>query len=499
MLTDEQLNEAPESECVWEPTERQDAFLNCSFDEVLYGGAAGGGKSDALLVDALQIHQEAVLWSRYKGIIFRKTYPELGELIDRSRELYPIYYPGAIYNKTDHVWKFPSGAQIFFSFLEKDDDRFKHQGHSYQFVGWDELTHWGSPVPYLFLRSRTRSVNRPGKPRIICSTRATTNPGGRGHAWVKKWWNIQNDGSPTAFVKRYWDPIEQEEALSTRCFMPSSLSDNPHLTGTGYKQVLMSMNEHDRKRLLHGRWDVTEGQYFTAWDPKKHVVEPFEIPTDWPRWRSMDWGYAKPYSVGWYCQDEDKVVYRYKELYGWGGAEDLGTKESPTEVATKILKRDARERKRGVTFRNNIADHNCWHSRGEEIVISELINNKLREAHAGQFSPSKGGKGSRINGWAVCNEFLHSGRFKVFANCEHFIRTVPELQRDENNPEDVDTEMEDHVADEWRYSLVSRGHRFIKELPPVSKQPYMSFDYICEMEDEGARKKSKYSLYEKAY
>jgi len=138
-------------------------------------------------------------------------------------------------------------------------------------------------------------------------------------------------------------------------------------------------------------------------------------------------------------------------------------------------------------------------SRGEEIVISELINNKLREAHAGQFSPSKGGKGSRINGWAVCNEFLHSGRFKVFANCEHFIRTVPELQRDENNPEDVDTEMEDHVADEWRYSLVSRGHRFIKEPPSVSKQPYMSFDYICEMEDEGARKKSKYSLYEKAY
>ena len=459
--------------------------------------------SDGLLIDALGIHQEAILWDRYKAIIFRKTMPELGELIDRSRQIYPFFYPGAVYNKTNHVWQFPSGAQIILGFLEKDDDRFKYQGHSYQYVGWDELTHWATPVPYLFLRSRTRSVNRPGKPRIKCYTRATTNPGGRGHSWVKQWWNIQNDGSPTAFIKRFRNPIPDEDgkfedADSSRCFIPSRLSDNPHLANTGYREMLISQSEHDKKRLLDGRWDITDGQFFDNWDPITDVVKPFEIPVDWPRWRAMDWGYARPYSVGWYTINPDGVIFRYKELYGWGGAADVGTKESAGMVAEKILARDESERKRGATFRNNVADHNIWHSRGEQVVISELINNKLKNANAGVFAPSKGGKGSRVNGWGVCNEILHARKFKVFEGCVHFIRTVPNLLRDPNNPEDVDTEMEDHVGDEWRYSLTSRGHKFKDIEEKVNKAPYMSFDYICEMEEDKP-KVSRYRLYESTY
>lgn len=503
MLTEEHLLDYEDSQCIWEPTDKQDEFLSCSFDELLYGGAAGGGKSDALLIDALGIHQEAILWERYKGIIFRKTFPELGELIDRSRQLYPYFYPGAEYNKTDHVWKFPSGAQIIFGFLEKDDDRFKYQGHSYQYVGWDELTHWATPVPYLFLRSRTRSVNRPGKPRIQCYTRATTNPGGKGHAWVKAWWNIQNDGAATQFIKRFKNPIPREdgtfeEALSRRCFIPSRLSDNPHLADTGYREVLLSQTEHDRKRLLEGRWDITEGQFFTEWDPTQDIVEPFQIPVDWPRWRAMDWGYARPYSVGWYAMSPDGVIFRYKELYGWGGAPDVGTKEPPSVVAKKILERDKAERARGAVFRNNVADHNIWHSRGEEIVISEIMNGVLKEADAGVFAPSRGGKGSRINGWGVCNEKVHARGFKTFNTCVHFIRTVPTLLRDQNNPEDIDTEMEDHVADEWRYALTSRGHKYYETEKPAKKLPHNSYEMLFPMEEEEP-KRSKFRLYESPY
>jgi hypothetical protein len=502
MLTEAELKEE-KAVCIWEPTIKQNLFLSCDYDELLYGGAAGGGKSDALLIDALGIHQEAVLWTDYVAIIFRKTSPELRDLVNRSRQIYPFFYPGAQYNKKDHLWTFPSGAQILLGYLEKDDDRFKYQGHSFQYVGWDELTHWATPVPYLFLMSRTRSVNRPGKSPIKCYTRGTTNPGGKGHAWVKKWWNIQNDGSPTAFIKRFKNPIpdangKTEIADSSRCFIPSRLSDNPYLTNTGYRQRLLSLSDHDKKRMLDGRWDITDGQYFDNWVPEKHIVKPFTIPIDWPRWRAMDWGYSKPYSVGWYAIDHDGVIFRYKELYGWGGAANVGVKDSPGTAVKKILARDEAERKRGVTFRNNIAGREIWDSRGEQVVISELINSKLKKANAGIFNAVKGGRGSRINGWGICNEFLNENKFKVFENCVHFIRTVPDLLRNPNDPEDVDSDMEDHVADEWRYALTSRGHKFQNVEEKVVKSPYMSYEYICDMDEEKS-KVSKYRLYESAY
>jgi len=487
MLTSEEVKQG---QCVREPTPRQKSYLACDMDEVLVGGAAGSGKSDWLLVDSLGLHQDALLWPRYRSIIFRKTFTELEDLIDRSKLLYPHIYPGAEYNKSDHCWNWPSGSRSFFAYMESDDDRIAHQGKSYQYVGWDELTHWGTPLCYLFLLSRTRSTN----PKIKPYTRATTNPGGRGHSWVKNWWRISNDGKPIQFRSKLEVMVNDKlkTYITTRAFIPGKLHDNPHLVvaDPGYERNLAMQSEGDRKRLLEGRWDVVDGQFFTEFSPMRHIVKPFQIPDNWSRWISGDWGYSRPYSFGWYAMDPDTgCIYRYKELYGWGGADNVGTKESPSQVSMKIHQRSQREIKRGIEFKNNILDHNCWYSRGEEVTISEMfLKNGLR------FNPSKGGKGSRVNRWNICNERLTSDSFKVFSNCVHFIRTVPNIQVDKNNPEDVDTQMEDHIVDEWGMSIVSR-HNSIPKEQHIEKVGYMTYDWL--MNETGKKKtsRSKYRLY----
>ena len=303
------------------------------------------------------------------------------------------------------------------------------------------LTHWATPVCYKYLQSRTRSTN----PKVRCFTRATTNPGGRGHAWVKKYWQIPNDGLGTKFA--HVERVGKHKAVSFRQFIPARLEDNPYLNESGYREMLLRMPENERKKLLDGRWDVVEGQFFTIFDPEKHIVKPFKIPSHWPRWRAMDWGSTKPYSVGWYTIDPDGVIYRYRELYGWGGEADVGTKESVRQVCQKMHEMEKEEKAKGIEFRNSPADCSS-------------------------------------NGWVVCTQFFENGKFKVFDNCKHFIRTVPEMQVDPAKPEDIETKyQEDHVADEFRYSLVSR-HRFVKAPPKPSRPDYMSFDYIVAMDEK---------------
>lgn len=237
---------------LWSPTPKQEEFLSAPEDEVLYGGAAGGGKSDSLIIDALGLQQRAVTRPHYRAVLFRRSFPELRDLIDRSREIYPAVIPGAKYNESAKEWRFPSGAKVEFGYCEADKDRFRYQGRQFQYVGWDELTHWSSPVPYEYLLSRTRSPDKD----VTCYTRATTNPGGAGHEWVRERWRIDDAGSPT----RFCDEIDGEEGLRRIWlrFIPAGLSDNPHLAGTGYRERLMRLAPMERKALLDGRWDVVE-------------------------------------------------------------------------------------------------------------------------------------------------------------------------------------------------------------------------------------------------
>lgn len=247
-------------EIIWQPTARQAAFLACDDFEVLYGGAAGGGKTDGLLIDALCLQHGGPDNPRHRAVLFRRSFPELRDLIDRALEIYPLIVPGAVYNQTEKVWTFPSGAKVEFGYLQHDNDRFKYRGRAWNYIGFDELTLWPTPTCYLYLFSRCRSTDRT-LPRYI---RSTTNPDGPGQKWVMDRWGITEDGHETNVPV---DVVDEELGTVTkmrRRFIPARLMDNPHLVGTGYREALLQLEPEERESLLKGLWKSNriKGAYY---------------------------------------------------------------------------------------------------------------------------------------------------------------------------------------------------------------------------------------------
>ena len=461
--------------------------------EVLYGGAAGGGKSDSLLVEALR----QVDIPHYRGIIFRKTYPQLSELIDRSQTLYSLAFPKARYNDGKHFWKFPSGAKIYFGAMQHSKDKTNYQGKRYDFIGFDELTHFTwEEYSYMFSRNRP-SKNPKSNRKTICYIRATTNPGGIGHGWVKqRFIDAAEPGTPIVEEMEIILPDGGKKTVRRdRVFIPATIFDNQALLeeNPGYLGSLALLPEKERNALLYGDWETFEGQYFTEFrtepdaamckkagitvDQAKaqnrftHVIDPLDLESGsrrgWTIMRGYDFGYNKPFSVGWYAVDYDGVLYRIMELYGCTDIPNTGIKWTPEQQFQEIRRIESEHpwlRGKNII---GVADPAIWDkSRG--ISIADTATK-----YGVYFSP---GDHERIPGWMQCHyrlQFDDRGypRFYVFRNCKHFIRTIPLMMYDQNKPEDLDSDLEDHIADEWRYINMSRP---IKPIMPVEKKTILS-------------------------
>ena len=439
---------------LWTPQRRQADFLARFEDEALYGGAAGGGKSEALGAEALrQAHIP-----HYRALILRKTYPELSELIDKSQRYYRGAFPGAQWSEARHMWRFPSGAKIYFGAMQHTNDRFKYQGRAYDYIAFDELTHF-TQDEYLYLLSR----NRASGPGTRVYLRASANPGGIGHGWVKARFL-----TPAPPMQTIWEDVQVRTpdgavhtARRSRIFVPSTVFDNQILlqNDPAYAARLAALPDADRRALLYGDWDAFAGQVFSEWraDPAHyadrrytHVVDPFPIPRGWRVVRGFDFGYSRPFSVGWWAISPDGALCRIRELYGCTGTPNEGVRWEPARIAREIKKIEQDDPNiRGRTVRG-VADPSIFdESRGESVA-------QMMEREGIFFDR---GDNSRIAGKMQVHHrlaFDQNGApgLTVFSTCRHFIRTVPALVYDPVNVEDVNTAMEDHIYDEMRYVVM---------------------------------------------
>jgi len=445
-------------------SDKQIAFLTAEQKHVAFGGARGGGKSWAVRAKAVIL---AVSHPGIKILIVRRTFPELYN--NHIMPLQDILRGAAVYNKTEKIFLFPGGSSIRFGYCNADRDLDQYQGAEYDVIFLDEATQ----LQEIWIRKITACVRGVGNfPRRIYYT---CNPGGVGHGYIKR-----------LFIDRRFEAGENPEDY---VFIQALVTDNKALMEAqpDYVSQLQALPPRLRDAWLHGRWDLNEGQFFddfrTSPDPERcemagisteearkqhrfvHVIEPFDIGSGecrgWSILRSYDFGYNKPFSVGWWAVDYDGVLYRILELYGCTGTPNEGVRWPPDRQFAEIARLEREHpwlRGRQIT---GIADPSIWDaSRGESIA-------ETAAKYGVWFSP---GDNQRIPGWMQVHyrlQFDENGyaRMYVFRGCEALIRTLPTMVFSKTNPEDLDTAMEDHCADEVRYLCMSRP------VGPVVRKP----------------------------
>lgn len=417
------------------------------------------------------------------GLMVRRTRVELSETIERSRALFtPL---GAVYSSQDKQWRFPDGARLKFAYLENDSDADGYQGHSYTRVYVEEIGNFPREAPVLKLMATLRSAHG-----VPTGFRATGNPGGIGHMWVKARYIEDCPSGWKITEHEFQNPFTKETIVRDRVYIPSRLSDNQLLmkNDPGYVANLQMQGSPELVRAwLEGDWGIISGAAFEKLSQIKHMVRPFQIPKHWTKFTSMDWGTAKPYAIYWFtvCDETLELKARenwpakliakgsiivYRELYGWGGKADTGTREESWEVARKMVPLE-----KGETIDYRIADSAMWAEHDGPSAAENFQNELVKlqkqaikdgyEVPPGESASTCALEKSRKDRTANYLEFRNriaaiegeQPGIYFFSTLKHFWRTVPDLQLDQREPEKGwDTEQEDHCADAIAYGIVSR-------------------------------------------
>ena len=426
-------------------SEKQMQFLGAKADEVLFGGAAGGGKSYAQLIDALLY---GLKYPGSKQLILRRTFPELEmSLLRVARSLYPTSLFS--YQSTTHTGRLVNGSLIDFGFCATEGDVFRYQSAEYDTIRFDELTHF-TEFQYLYLISRLRGTN--AFPKQI---KSATNPGGVGHSWVKR---------------RFIDPAPHGQTFvveggTTRVFIPALLSENRFLCEADphYKERLEMLPESQKKALLYGEWNIFEGQFFAEFSYDIHTCLPFELPPEWRRFRTVDYG-LDCLACLWVAMSPEGDVYVYREL--------CESNLMISEGAEKILARTPPNERIYAT----LAPPDLW-QRSQESGRSKAL---LFSEYGVDFTKTPN---NRETGWLALKELLRVGRsgkprLQIFRTCTRLIQCLPELQYDPKKPNDVATEPHDitHAPDALRGFAIY----FARPTPPPEvsvRHPFSFRDY----------------------
>jgi hypothetical protein len=427
---------------VWKPHQKQVEFIEIpdSIFEAMYGGAAGGGKSELLIM--LPIIRGWHKHPKFHGIIFRETFPQLEEsIIPRADAFYSLV--GAKYNETKHVWKFPSGAIIRASYLEKEKDAREHDTAEYHYAAFDELTAFHEFV-YKYITSRVRS-SIPGIPALV---RSATNPGNKGHLWVRK---------------RFVDPapdgrtvIYDTKSQTKRIFIPAKLEDNPYLNEAdpGYGFRLEILPEAERRAKKDGDWYVFSGMVFEEWRVRplgdeppqaRHVIEPFDVPEWWPRILAVDWGYTANTWAGWAAVTPDARCILYREYVA---------RKTDIAIWGADIRRHSQFELDGIV--DIVMDPSAWAKRGDPKTISEQFE------EASGFRPNKADN-DRLGGKMLMHEFL---RWKPKPP-----RYIP--------PEGYDPDKEQHIYRNFGSTAALDYKKMFDPEPPEKNLPKLQVFNHC--------------------
>ena len=428
----------------------QSHLIACPVDEVFFGGARGGGKTEASIGDWLQ--HASQYGQNATGVFFRRKFKQLEEVVARSKQLFPLV--GAKYHEQRAEWVFNNGARLKFRYLERDSDAEEYQGHNYTRVYVEEVTNFPSPAPINKLRATLRSPAG-----VPCGLRLTGNPGGPGHNWVK---HRYIDPCPAGYkvLVETFDYPGVGEVKMERVFIPSKISDNRLLMEndpTYIARLHQSGSEQLVKAWLEGDWDMIDGAFFTEFDADLHVLSTDDwlpkIPRSAVRFRAFDWGFAKPFSCGWYAVSDGNwglprgALVKYREWYG-SVAPNEGVRMEAGLVARGIKLREQNE-----PIKYGAADPSIFIRDGGPSIAEMMAVERVQWRRADN---------KRIPGWQQLRHRLvgENGQPMIyfFDVCVDTIRTLPVLQHDERDLEDLDTEGEDHAGDETRYACMSRPY-----------------------------------------